>query len=548
MSETLYYERGRQILSWREVLNNHAKLVHQPGFLPDRRWYEFRRWFKPDEPLVLRSFDGPAIEFAGLRLPMDETRCHGLVLGATGSGKSILLSLASVGMVEEVKRNPDARALFYDRKGELLPQLAGMGIEPVLIDPFDERGVRIDFARDIRSPADCEQMAAAFVPKASDGQDPFWSRSTRAVFAAVVQSLMQSKPGQWTLADVLRAMSSAEEIEKCVGRYPETAIVWKNVRGEAKTEANLLASFMSFLKRFQVVAALWERPGPSISLRDWSRSGNQVLVLRSHPNHSEVLAPIHRLILDLVADETLSLPDSNTRRTFMVLDEFRTLGRVESAMMMANEGRSKGTCLFIGSQSVEGLQEVYGEKGASELLGQIRSKVFLRNDSSATARWVEEHIGQVQFWVESVSRQSSYGDGKSTSGVTRSYSRRRESAILASEIMKLPPPMPGGSLTLINDVPGIGGVFVTKYDFDEMVSRLPKPRPGFAPFVPRPVADQFFKLEPETASPTSPTGKPTRRRRQPTKPQAHPTDPNVMIDELLRLDREEDASNEKPQP
>ena len=127
-----------------------------------------------------------------------------------------------------------------------------------------------------------------------------------------------------------------------------------------------------------------------------------------------------------------------------MLDEARSLGRIDSLYAMVNEGRSKGLCVTLGSQSIEGFAEVYGDKVAAEILGQLRSKIFLRCDSFHTAKWIEDHIGQVQYLVESVSTNSSRTSGGSaggssrTSGTTRSVSRRRESLIPASEVMSLP--------------------------------------------------------------------------------------------------------------
>ena len=554
MSETLHYERGRRIMSWREVLNRHAQLVNQPGFQPPRRWYHIHRWFTPEEPLVPRTFDGPAFEWGGLALPIDEARCHSLVLGATGSGKSLLLGAAAVGIHAEIRRNPDARAVYYDRKGELLARFMAMSAEPVLIDPFDKRGVGIDFARDATTPSDFQQMAAALIPTAHGKEETFWINAPRSILSAVLENLAHFNPGTWSLGEALRIMHSADRIAEMLGRRLETAEVWNSLRGDAKTEANLMASIVSLLKRFEVVAALWERSSKQLSIREWATRGNGMLLLRSHPNRSEVLEPIYRLILNTLADETLSLPDSTTRRTFVVLDEARSLGRIPTLYALVNEGRSKGVCVTLGSQSIEGLQEVYGEKAAAEILGQLRTKIFLRCDSAHTAKWIEDHIGQVQYLVESVSTNTSRSSGGSpggssyTSGSTRAISRRRESLILASEVMKLPPPVPGGVFSLICDVPSLGGIYLGRYLFEDLISRLPASDPKVKSFSPRPKSDQILlAARPEAVEERK---APSRRRLRPTVPP--PTAPkstataDTLLNELERLEREDRSRNEPP--
>lgn len=485
MAEHLRHERGRRFLSRREVLNNHAALVGQPGFRPPRRWYQVWLWSTPDKPLVTRQPAGPALRWARLPLPVSEATTHFAVVGATGSGKSLLIQEFSASVLPALRQQPDQRAFFYDAKGELLPRLASQGITPVLFDPFDERGVAWDLAADIRTPAEARQLARALVPGSKVGEDTFWENTTRNVLAAVVWCLVRQTRGRWTLRDVLLTMRSPARIAALLEQDPDTVHLWTACRGDQKTEANLMASFASSLGRFEVVAALWDRAAEKFSLHHWIHESGGVLLIPNHPRYRETLGPIHRLLFDLIADEVLSLPDSASRRTWFVLDEVRNLGRLDRLYHLANEGRSKGACLVLGLQAIEGFHEVYGEKLGNEILGQCRNKTFLRTDSAATARWVEEHFGQVQFFVEQVSRSSGGSGAQHQSSTTVSHSRRRESLILASEIMKLPPPRPGGVFTLLNDVPSLG-CFVSTCGFEELIGAVPQSKPDVPAFIERP--------------------------------------------------------------
>lgn len=490
MSENLYYERGRRFLSWRQVLNRHARLVGRPTFRPAKRWFEFWRWFKPDEPLNVRVPEVPWFEFGGLLLPESEATTHFLLLGATGSGKSLLFQLLMNGVLPQLAKRPDQRAFITDPKCELLPTLLARGLSPILWDPFDTRSWAWDAAADIQTPAEAQQLAKALIPSVKVGTDTFWENATRNVLAAVVASLAHFAPGRWTLRDVLLTMRSAESIGELLERRAETAHVWKNTQGDEKTRANLMASFTSYLQRYEVVAALEQQAKRKFSVRQWVQEGGGILLAPLHARYREVLAPLHRLLFDLIADESLSLPDSAERRTWILLDEVRSLGKLEKLYHLANEGRSKGVCLVVGSQSIEGLQEVYGEKGAAEILGQLRSKTFLRTDSQTTAKWIEDHFGQVQYVVEQICHGSSIHDGKRTSTRTVNHSRRRESLILASEVMKLPTPKPGGVFTLLNDLPSVGGCFFTHYGFESLIAAQPVGMEDIQPFIERPTKHQ----------------------------------------------------------
>lgn len=493
MPENLYYERGRQFLSWRELLNSHARMIGQPTFKPSKRWYQFRRWFKPDEALIMRRPEGPSFYWGGFLLPWSEATTHFLVLGATGSGKSLLFLNLMEGVLPQLNKLPDHRAFIYDAKCELLPRLIAMGLNPMIFDPYDERSVGWDLAADIRTPAEAQQLAKSMVPSVEDGKDSFWINSTRIVLAAVVESFAFFAPGRWTLRDVLLTMRSPDRITDLLDRRPETAHVWKNCQGDEKTRLNLLASFTSHLQRFEVVAALFEKAKVKFSLLKWVKESGGILLVPNHPRYRATLGPIHRLLFDRITDEVLELPNSDQRRTFFLLDEIRSLGRVENLFHLSNEGRSKGVCLVVGSQSIEGIHQVYGEKLGNEILGQLRGKTFLRTDSHTTASWIESHIGQVQYLVEQISHSTGYSDGKTNRSTSVSHSRRRESLIFGSEIMKMATPKPGGVFNLVNDLPSLGGCFVTTYGFEQLIGGLTPPKPGVAAFVERDVQHQVLR-------------------------------------------------------
>lgn len=472
MSETLIPERGRILLDRFHVLNRHARLVGQKLFLPRKRWYQPWRWFKPDEPLVQRSFEGSQLEWAGLRLPWSEVTHQFLVVGSPGSGKSLLILLMIYDALRQVAKLPDHRAFIYDAKNELLPRLIAMGHRPKVFNPFDTRSVRWCINRDVRNAAEAAQAAAAFIPMPDDGKDTFWVQSSRLVLAAVMTAFARLSPGQWTLRDVLLVLRSSERIDELLKQVPETAHIWANIRGDGKTESNLIASLLSSMQRYEVVAALTEQAAEGFSIREWANESGGILLVPNLRRYSEVLTPFHRLFLQMISDETLSRPDSTIRRTFLFLDELRNLGRIPCMFALVNEGRSRGTVTVAGTQSLEGIQAVYGEKEGQEILGQFRSKTFLRNDSHVTANWVSEHFGKVTYWVESTSTTSSCGNGSSTS-TTTSHSRRTEPLILPSEIMALPVPEPGGQFVLINDLPSVGGCFICHYPFENLVRAVP---------------------------------------------------------------------------
>ena len=102
--------------------------------------------------------------------------------------------------------------------------------------------------------------------------------------------------------------------------------------------------------------------------------------------------------------------------------------------------------MVLGFQDVEGMQEVYKDKIANELLGQCSHKAILRTHNAAAAEWCSQTIGEYEaveqtfgFSTEgSINRNSPM---RPTSGTKRTVNESitKKRLVLPSEIMNLPP-------------------------------------------------------------------------------------------------------------
>jgi hypothetical protein len=553
MSETLHYLRGRRWPSSFEIINAHAAFIGEPTFAPPKRWYQIHRWLEKVEAPVIRVPKGPFFYWAGLPCPIEMAKGHYLAVGSSGSGKTLHSDVLRVGLCSGLQTGADIRVLEIDNKGEAMARYVARGVQPRLVDPFDERGWAWDMARDLNCTADCRQVAASLIPERRGDKDSFWTAACRSVVTGVLDVLRQERAGECTFANFLRIMRDPRRVEAILSLRPETAPLWESARGDERTLANLFASLSSYLNPFEPIAALWEKSENSFSITDWVQKPGQVLVLRDHPRFSETLKPIHRLIFDLSARQVLSLPDSFQRHVWYLADEAIALGRLENLTEIANLGRSKGVHLVIGIQSVEGWHDVYGRDNGDQILGQFRNRVYLRTDSASTAKWIEEAIGQIEYLVQSITYGRTSGGG-SQGGTSRtrsiSHSRRRESLILASEILRIPAPGPGGQLQLIADIADIG-LFRMTFEFDDLIRNLGAPDPNTPRFLERPPADQTLAdFTPEQGRRLLPAAaikrsRPRTRKAPPEAPVDQPaSDP--FLDELNRLARGSDSNPNQP--
>ena len=511
--------RGRVLISYAEA----KAIVRRAGKAVPKKarglffWLTTSATPAPSEETPAGAPEEETFFWSYLDLPMAHSTGHQLIVGSIGSGKSVQLRLTMQSVVPRIGKRRDMRALVYDPKNEFIPALTALasgaqgdmaagassqhgaptgapaggaqgGVPLHILNPFDARSAAWHMSADIDSPAGAYQMATALVPEEKSSQ-PFWVDATRHVLSAVVECLMRSAPGKWTLRDVLLVLRFPERVERVLALHPETAHVWSRYAGDERTLANLFSTIVSKLRPYEVVAALWERAATRVSLRDWAR-GESVLVLGESPRFKSSIDPINQLILDFIADELLEARESTTRRTFLFLDELRELGKVRKLHALANQGRSKGVSLVLGFQDIAGLREVYGDKVASEITGQVNNKTFLRSDSADTAKWSETHFGKAEYEVTSTSVSSSSGGNGSTNEST-SVSIRVEDVVMASEIMGLPKTSPEHGFHAFHDLPSIGA-FRTQFPFDTVIGALVPSDPAVKNHDPRPASEQFL--------------------------------------------------------
>ena len=307
---------------------------------------------------------------------------------------------------------PKHRALIYDAKQEVLPQLAGMGLagEVVSLNPFDSRSVAWDMASDIIEPATAKQIAAIFIPEEKNASQPFFSDAARHLLEGVMVSFILSRPGDWTFRDVLVTLKSTERLKAVLKMRPETADLVETYLSHDRESKSIAATLATKLGPFDVVAALWEASSRRISLRDWL-DGEYILVLGNDESYRTSLDVINRVIFKRVVELLLAKRATSDGRTWFFLDEVKEAGSLDGLGRLMTKGRSVGASVVLGFQDIDGMYEAFGENQARSILGQCATKVILRLDSPETAKWAESVFGE----YEGVEIKQSATEGESSS-------------------------------------------------------------------------------------------------------------------------------------
>lgn len=434
-----------------------------------------------------RPADDPGLPWGACRLPSATAVLHWLVVGTTGSGKTLTLRLLMQDVLRLITPGSDARALVYDAKRDALPLLAGMGLScPVkTLNPLDERGVAWAIARDCTTPATAQQIAEVLVPDLDEGGNAFFAKAVRDLLSGVLVALHLAAPRAWTLRDVVLAMTGdPARLRDLLDRFDESRDRLQYFADE-RTWANILSTVATKLAPYKSVAAAWDRAPNAVSLGDWVR-GEFVLVLGNDESVRAPLDAINRAIVQRATELILNLPESSTRRVWLFLDEVREAGKLAGLRPLLNKGRSKGACVVLGFQAVEGLWAEYGKDQANEIVGECNHAAFLRVESSETARWMADRVGEFER------REVKPSQAGNTGQTSLSEQTDRRAVVLPSEFQDLPVTDPANGLTGYYLSP-VTGVYRHTTPSADLTARLLPPDANSPGHVPRPAEAQYLR-------------------------------------------------------
>lgn len=437
-----------------------------------------------------------------IQLPRETATQHFAVIGSTGSGKTMLLRLLMQSVLPHIKEGSDSRAVVYDAKADTIPLIDGMGVTAPMwiLNPFDKRSSAWKMGADITAPATAQQIATILIAPGKNESQPFFTDAARALLTGVMISFMKKSPGAWLLSDVIHATRTAQSLKEVLRATSETKYLIDQYLNESQTAQNILSSLATKLQPFEFIAAAWDRAESAISLREWVTS-DSILVLGNDEATRSALDAINRVIFRRIVELTLAESESETRRTWFFLDELRQAGALDGLNNLLTAGRSKGACVVVGTQDLEGLREVYGDNKANELLGLCGHKAILRLDSPSTAKWASELFGSVEDLETRTSQSSNESTNRSrdnnsdSSGSSTSVSEQHivRDVVLPSEFLSLPFPSPSKGMIGYYLSPEFGGAGYRAHISGDWIASDLKP-PGSSPaLIKRPEDHQFLR-------------------------------------------------------
>src|SRR5262249_18022326 len=149
---------------------------------------------------------------------------------------------------------------------------------------------------------------------------------------------------------------------------------------------------------------------------------------------------------------------------------------------------SKGACVFLGFQDIEGLRKVYGAEVANELVGQVSNIAILGLNSPATAKWASELFGEYEGYEYQES--STAGSGQASRTVSQQLVKRE--AVLPSEFLLRARTTPQTGLKGYYVIPDVGA-YQTVLSGEWIAKGLSRRSTTVADYLPRPVEHQYLR-------------------------------------------------------
>ncbi len=451
------------------------------------------------------AVDGPGVQFGWLTVPESQATTHFAVVGATGSGKTLLTRNLMESVLPRIGSGKDSRALIYDAKRDMLPILVGMGLEDkvVSLHPFDQRGASWNIAKDITSPASADQTATILIPNEKGSSNPFFTDAARALMTGVITVFIRKCPEAWTFRDVIVALKSASRIKMVLAECDETKDLIEQYFSNERTSNDVMSTIATKMQRYQYVAAAWDKAEHSFSLKDWIQ-GEEIVVLGNDEEARSAVDALNQVIFKRATEVILNSSESFTRRTWVILDELKEAGELPGLASLLSKGRSKGACVVLGFQDIEGLSAAMRDtRVAHEIVGLCANKAILRLDSAETARWASALFGDQEIEQKRVSTSSGTSSqegmgsrNSSNTSTSEQWVNMKRQALMPAQLLDLPPVEKSGSLRGYYIVPSVGtyGASIRMSGEGGILEGMHKVSEETPGYLERPKEEQYLRL------------------------------------------------------
>lgn len=361
----------------------------------------------------------------GAPYPFETEVEHTLIMGSPGSGKSEAIH----GLIGSIRERGD-RGIVYDPELDFIRAWYDPASD-VILNPFDARSPGWSPYYDAVDLPDFEKLAHSLYKSPKSG-DPYWTDVARQLFTWTAYVLRQ-KDENVRLEDLLKVLfGPTDRLASVLVGTP----AHKHVKDGPGPRVGSLESVL--VEGVTPLVYLLGGKG-RFSIKDWVNEPAGLggfLFLSAPESHIDSLRPLIGFWSELVVGALLSRHDTSRHPTWLLLDEFASLGRIDKLADGPQRLRKYGGAIVLGLQQVSQVQETYGQDRARTIMGQCATKLILRAQDPETAKFLSEQLGR--RLVRRMDESTSYGANSIRDGVGLTPKEEFEPVALPEDILNLP--------------------------------------------------------------------------------------------------------------
>lgn len=361
---------------------------------------EFRRYRRPDPNGItfLGAFWGDRnvrVDYGLGRFSLGgEDAARGvLALGAPGSGKTAAIILPVIAD----RMGAGHSLIVADPQGELTDHVKRFaqvtGHLVVIHDPTSAAGPRFNLAEGITSVSDARSIAGVLIPEAG-GENRFWSDSATALLAACLIRFN-------TLGEIYGALNDLNALARTLTTKADDAALLANsfvasVGSDGKVASNVVATLATALTGW---ASTEVRANTSASDFNARLIVNQpAVVVLTCPDHTrDVYAPYLGATLNKLMRDLNTIGRENggplPAPVGIIIDEFPTLGRLDSLVRDVNLVRKRRISVLVAAQTKGQFHLIYGEEATKALFTGLATQIVYGGCDYDTAEFYSRAAG-----------------------------------------------------------------------------------------------------------------------------------------------------------